>query len=642
MDAVLLEGLVREWRARLVGSRVVRATSPTEHRVEITFFGGRAETVLAFILVPQAALAYIPEHPLRQGDHPSPFAMLLRRRLNGFRVLDLPDPNLDRTLTVRLAGLTEVGDEEERTLVFEGYGPRPNLVLVDAAGRITDAFRRVAPDPEGRRGRLPGLEYDASGAARDAMRRGPNRIDPRTLSLEALWELLRSTFPHDRAGETLSRRLLGVSPAWAREILVQLGTAQDARGADLPEQPPADRAPSWDGLRATFAGEATDPGVARASEGHVIGAFPFPPRQYGAVVFERTRSLTEAVRLASERTEAEHTLEAKRVALVREVRRRRERLISRLAKQEEEWHEAERHLGGRHVAELILGNLYRIPPGATEVWLDDWEAAVTPDAATVGDPAKALNVGPAPGEGEAGAPRIRVVLDPTLTPVDYAQRLFLRYQKAKRRKTALLREMERGRHELFYMDALEDQALRAFELDVLDALASEAERAGTLLHPARPKQARKGARSQHREELAFRPLRYRTPGGLTLLVGRTAAENDRLTLHEARSDDLWFHVAEGAGAHVILELAGARAPSEADLAAAAELAAYHSPQARSSHVEVVMCSAGHVRRMPGGRPGLVLYDRERSYSVTPDANKIAAMRVGAADAGEDPAGSERV
>lgn len=616
MDAVLLEGLSSEWRQRLRGARVDRVTSPDAHRIEIVFFGGRTETVLAFVLVPQAALVSAPARPRKQAGQPTAFAMLLRRRLGGFRLLDVDDPGLDRTLTLRLGGRNEFGDEEERRIVFEGYGPRPNLLLVGADGRITDAFRRVPPDADGLRGRLPGLAYDPG------KRSGPERIDPRTLDLAGLWDILCATDAQGRAAETLTRGLRGIAPLWAREILVALGIAPDARGANLPDRMPFDKSDAWAGFRDVLGGTVPDPGMALAGDGRVLGAFAFRPRQYGAVSFERFPTLTQAVSVAVERIETARVLEARRSALVREVRRRRARLLTRLGRQDEEWRESERDLAERHRAELIMGNLYRIPDGAREVWVEDWETEEDGDSQA---------------RPEDSPLRVRIELDPAMSARDFAQRLFTRYQKAKRRQAALSREVDRGRTELAYMDGLEDAAERAPDLEVLDALAREAEAAGTLSHPARPKHARKAARSEGHKALAFQPLRYRTPGGFEIWVGRTASENDRLTLYEADAEDLWFHVTGGAGAHVILRRGGPKAPGEEDLVAAAMLAAYHSPQARSSHVEIASCHAGKIRRVPGGRPGLVLYDRERSYSVTPDANEVAAMRLDVTADGSDAA-----
>jgi predicted ribosome quality control (RQC) complex YloA/Tae2 family protein len=70
------------------------------------------------------------------------------------------------------------------------------------------------------------------------------------------------------------------------------------------------------------------------------------------------------------------------------------------------------------------------------------------------------------------------------------------------------------------------------------------------------------------------------------------------------------------GAHVILR-AGQRAPDEADLRRAAEIAAYHSASRQAASVPVDVTERRHVRKIKGGPPGAVTYSRERTLSVAP-------------------------
>ena len=50
------------------------------------------------------------------------------------------------------------------------------------------------------------------------------------------------------------------------------------------------------------------------------------------------------------------------------------------------------------------------------------------------------------------------------------------------------------------------------------------------------------------------PRRFSGVDGCEILVGRSARSNERLTFEMARADDLWFHSAGIAGAHVVLRL----------------------------------------------------------------------------------------
>jgi len=94
-------------------------------------------------------------------------------------------------------------------------------------------------------------------------------------------------------------------------------------------------------------------------------------------------------------------------------------------------------------------------------------------------------------------------------------------------------------------------------------------------------------------------------------VGRDAAPNDELTLHVARPRDLWLHVKNWTGAHVVVPLdKGASCPSEV-LVQAAHLAAHFSDARAERVVEVSYVARRFVRKPRGSAPGAVVVDREK-------------------------------
>ena len=46
--------------------------------------------------------------------------------------------------------------------------------------------------------------------------------------------------------------------------------------------------------------------------------------------------------------------------------------------------------------------------------------------------------------------------------------------------------------------------------------------------------------------------RFDSPDGMTVLVGRTARDNDVVTFKLGRPNDFWFHVAAQSGSHVLV------------------------------------------------------------------------------------------
>lgn len=95
--------------------------------------------------------------------------------------------------------------------------------------------------------------------------------------------------------------------------------------------------------------------------------------------------------------------------------------------------------------------------------------------------------------------------------------------------------------------------------------------------------------------------------GWEILVGKGAADNDRLTLEIAAPDDLWLHVAEWSGSHVVIRVPeGAGEPPHGVIQFAARLAAWHSKaRGAKGKVEVHLCRAGDVRKPRGFAPGKV-------------------------------------
>lgn len=108
--------------------------------------------------------------------------------------------------------------------------------------------------------------------------------------------------------------------------------------------------------------------------------------------------------------------------------------------------------------------------------------------------------------------------------------------------------------------------------------------------------------------------------GFEILVGKGAAENDRLTFEIGEPRDFWLHVAGGVpGSHVVV-----RNPDDLPelprpvLQRAAELAAWHSKaRAARGKVEVHLCRVADVGKPRGFAPGEVALRCWESLKVYP-------------------------
>ncbi len=110
-------------------------------------------------------------------------------------------------------------------------------------------------------------------------------------------------------------------------------------------------------------------------------------------------------------------------------------------------------------------------------------------------------------------------------------------------------------------------------------------------------------------------IERREIGGFEVLLGRNARANDWLTFRKAGPQDLWFHVQDHQGSHVVVRRSGGSvAVPDSVLHAAAQLALQHS-SCQSLAAEVDWTEIRNLSRHPQGRPGQVLYRRFQTLRV---------------------------
>lgn len=112
--------------------------------------------------------------------------------------------------------------------------------------------------------------------------------------------------------------------------------------------------------------------------------------------------------------------------------------------------------------------------------------------------------------------------------------------------------------------------------------------------------------------------RFVSPDGFTVLVGRTAEDNDLLTFKLGKPRDFWLHVAGSSGSHVVVRNPEGvdRLPKETERFAAS-LAAGYSKAKRGGRVSVHLCRCEDVRKPRGLPAGKVVLERFKNVEAQP-------------------------
>jgi predicted ribosome quality control (RQC) complex YloA/Tae2 family protein len=185
-------------------------------------------------------------------------------------------------------------------------------------------------------------------------------------------------------------------------------------------------------------------------------------------------------------------------------------------------------------------------------------------------------------------------------------------------------ELDAARRELEGMSHLLDSRDRA-ALEPRDADAAQAGRS-----PAPPRPALERRPSIPRKAEGPEPRRFVSTEGLPILVGRDNEGNDHLTVHLARSDDLWLHAEGFPGSHVVVRMqARTGGVPRQTLIEAAKLAAYYSQARNHGKVSVSYTLKKYVRKPRKSAPGLVTVTHEKTIVVKPEkelVGKLSASR----------------
>lgn len=282
-------------------------------------------------------------------------------------------------------------------------------------------------------------------------------------------------------------------------------------------------------------------------------------------------------------------LDARRATLARGLRRRHKQLRRRLKAIEGDLARVDEVDGLRQRASLLLAHLHAIPNGAEEAVVIDWHD----------DPPVPLTIPIRPGR----------------TPRQEAESLYVRARKLERGGEIALERHERTRAELERLDAL-IQRLTTADKTSLVGVAEEAARLGVRTPTGSGRRA-----IVHR--LPFRT--FRGHGGRPILVGRSAVDNDALTLRHARPWDHWLHARGVSGSHVVVPLDREEACPPELLADAAHLAAHFSRSRGETRVEVQHLARRYVRKLRGAAPGAVTLQREKVLLLQVEPKRLERL-----------------
>ncbi len=129
-----------------------------------------------------------------------------------------------------------------------------------------------------------------------------------------------------------------------------------------------------------------------------------------------------------------------------------------------------------------------------------------------------------------------------------------------------------------------------------------------------------------RQEAPRQPFRlFVSASGKQIYVGRSAADNDKISVQIARGDDFWMHASGQAGSHVLIPLRKGEQLDQESLIDAASLAVHYSKATRSGAGEVIYTRAKYVKKLRKAPVGQVTVSQFKSIFVKVEEDRIKRL-----------------
>jgi predicted ribosome quality control (RQC) complex YloA/Tae2 family protein len=584
-DGFVLAAVKKELSNTIIGFKIDKIHQPFKEEIHLILSKAGSKTRL--LLSADSGMSRIhltgqsPENP----SSPPVFCMVMRKHLEGGRIKEICQLGYDRTLILKIDTRDELGRSSEKHIVCEIMGKHSNIILLDpSSGIILDGIKRYSHALSRYREVLPGQPYIPAPSQ--------EKSNPLDLTEDDFINLIMNNNLNSKIWEIIQRKFEGLSPLLAKEIAWRSGLDIDTPLNLLGHY---DLISVYRTLRDIFLlAEAGDFKPTIIYDNKIpkdFASFPI----YHLQSFQQSGNEMNQV-LENYYSQRLNILkkESLKHSIISLVKKEINRLNRKLAAQLDDLNSASNAKKYRHYGEIIKANIHKLKKGDSSVLLDDFFTE--------------------------GCPKVKIRLDPQLTPVENAQKLFQKYNKAKKVLENATAQAEATRSELDYLSGVENSAEMADTLEELNQIKIEMIEQG-YIKPAGSK------RSNIKQQEKPVPPVFISSDNFTILAGKNNRQNDYLTMKLAQPNDIWLHARGIPGSHVLIRTENKEVPAST-IEQAASLAAYFSQARISTKVPVDYTLRKYVNKPKGAKPGFVIYKNFKTVIANPDPSIVEKLRQG--------------
>ncbi len=551
-DGIVTKAIVSELNKNILDSRTEKIYMPNKLELWFILHKNKEKYKLLISIDPSSARVQLSNLERANPMKAPNFCMVLRKYLQGNRIIKIEQHDLDRIIEFTFEGLDDFGDSKQKKLIIELMGKHSNVILTNDENKIIDSMKHVDNEMSSLREILPARTYEYP--------QNQERENFLGMSLPMFQNAIQLALSRPATDKfTFSQRLANEFTGFSRTFTNNLCNFCKI-GDEISSK---DVSALYSNLNILLynIGEGLANLIKIEKDYH-----------FDLSVYTTNSSTTTPVSdFLDEYYNEKETLEEihkHKMELQKEV-------LSHICKYEKNLMRANEILTEsadvetyKQYGEIISSNIYRMQTGMKELLAENFY-----------------------NNNEM----INIPLNESYSPSRNAQNYFKKYTKLKNAIQYATSQKCDYENNIDYLENISYQIMECTEHSDLQEIEDELTKQGFLKKVTKNSKKETNAPTQFIKEIK---------NGIEILIGKNNIQNEKLTFKIANKTDTWLHAKDIHGSHVIIR--SSEVPEDV-LLYAASLASIHSKAKGNGKVAVDYTLVKNVKKIPGAKPGKVTY-----------------------------------
>lgn len=564
-DGIVTRKVVNELKDKLLGGKIQKITQPSKNDVILNIYSMGKSYKLLLSANNNEARINLTNKKYENPEVPPNFTFVLRKHINQAKIVDIEQKGLDRVVIFSISSIDEMGFNKSKKLIVEIMGKHSNIVLTDDDFNIIDSIKRINQSISSVRQILPNLTYEF-------IDDGKYDISADDFSFDILkldQKLPDTAIPY----KIFNQNYTGFSPIVGKELIYQANIDPKIKWGLVSEDEKRKLNDLFLKLREDIINDNLK-SYYYESEGK-IKEFHTIYLKHLAYKKIDCDLMSDAIEKFYESNKTNDRLNQIKKDLTKKVNAHIKQSKKKISILNDNLLNEEKIAKFRSYGDLLAANVHLIEKGSKNIEVNNFY--------------ENNNL-------------ITISLDPTKNSWENVESYYSKSKKLKNSLDFAKKDLPKQKEKLSYLNQLIDFIERSKTIDDLNDIKEEM--AENNLIKKQSKKINKNKKSK--------PYHFLTKNDCDIYVGKNSKQNDYITLKLANKDDLWFHVKDFPGSHVILR---SNNYNEEDIKIAAFLAYKNSSVGNENKVDVDYTYKKNVKKAKGSAVGMVYYEDFKTITV---------------------------